>query len=327
MTTRCQGNLNPRWRSRLRRAVTALVFGVSLVPGAAHAGNVTLDEIIRRAATSSLSLRQADEKVAGAEGRLQQAEGAFDWSGSAETGFQKLYGPSSSNGFLTTNTASVEAWRNVVGFHRLFRNGIDVQPGVIEYPNPGVTPGQTFGVTKPRPVLGLGIPLLRGRGEEAADAAEIAAREALQGTELNRAFTQQRIVHDAVSTFWRCLSGEQQQELLTTAVRDAKKNADLIRSLAGKGRIEPMAAEREAARQVSREQNAAHADLSVKHCERDLAQVSSDSSDDPLATPAGEWPEMPTLVTRAAALDTGALTDLAIANRLDLQALEHIASG
>jgi outer membrane protein TolC len=299
-----------------------LVTGV----GVSRAAPVTLEDVIRSAMANNFSLQEEDEKLKGAKGSLQEAEGAFDWSGFAETGIQTIYGPGSTNGLLDTQTVTTEAWRTIVGIQRTFRNGISVTPGFIEYSQVGVSPAQTFGQTKPRPVLGLTIPLLRGRGTEAADAAEIAAQEAVKGTSLEHTLTVQRVLHDTVGLFWKCLADARQQQVLIASDQDADKYEAWVRSMAEKGLIEPMVAQRQAVDKTSRQLTIAKLDTTVTRCQRDLAQMAVGLSPDAALVPKGDWPAFEKLGPAVADLKADSLTDLALSQRLDLAALTHFAS-
>ena len=150
---------------------------VSLEGTAAAAQQLTLDEAIRTGIANSLVIRQQDTQVSGAEARLKEAGGAFDWSVGAETGVQTLYVPGTRGGFLTDQTQTIYSPYYSANIGRVFRNGIEVRPGVTAYPGSGTTAGQTLGLTQLRPSLGLSIPILRGLGEESADANERSAAE------------------------------------------------------------------------------------------------------------------------------------------------------
>ena len=148
-----------------------------------------LEDAIKGALGGGPATQREDEKVNRAAGRLQQAAGAFDWNASAETGWERLYVARSRDGVLTTDTEAVDTLHTQAGISRRFRNGIEVRPGISYFSETGgVSAGQTSGLTKTRPMLGLSVPLLRGFGDDTADAAELSAQETLAGSRLGREF-------------------------------------------------------------------------------------------------------------------------------------------
>src|SRR5262249_30329276 len=158
-------------------------------------------------------IRQQDLQVSGAEARLKEAGGAFDWTIGTEAGIQKLYVPESRGGFLSDQTLSIDSPYYSATIGSAFRNGSEVPPRVPAYPGSGTTPAQTAALTQLRPSLGLTIPILRGLGEESADANERAAAEAANAARFDRNFATERVVHDVVLTFWRCIASDQDVQL------------------------------------------------------------------------------------------------------------------
>jgi outer membrane protein TolC len=306
-------------------AVTALVVAISLNGAgfSARAKVVKLEEVIAAAADGNLAVRQEEAKVRSAAGTAQEAAGAFDWTPVVQTGWQRLYVPSASNGFLTTGTTSIDAVQNLLRVEHLFRSGISVSPGITIYNNVEASVGQTLGLTKTIPSLGLSIPLWQGLGEESADAAERAARKAFGATSFEQKFVVQHAVHDAVQVYWRCLADREQVDIFQASVRDAGDYAQWLRTIAARGQAESTATERAAADQVIRAVAVGGAKQQFETCRRDLLVATGAPVGADLPMPQGELPSIEALGASVDALNESALTAVALSRREDLRALER----
>ena len=285
--------------------------------------------------TDNDAIRQQDEKVKTASSQVQQAAGAFDWTAQAQGGWQEIYVPRvgyspviPGKGILTNDTDILSAYYYSVSIGREFRNGIQIAPGVTAYPaTSGATTAQTFGLTALRPSLGLRIPLLQGLGEEAADAAELAARATLIGTHFDRDYAIAHTVHDMIQIYWRCLAAEQVATVSAQSLRDGEAYATSLELQAKRGLIEPSVAQTylaaNATRQIILDQN----QDAVRSCRRDLAVARTGEAVGETPAPSGELPRMEGEETAVSNLDEAALDDLALNNRSDLKAArEYIAA-
>jgi outer membrane protein TolC len=311
-------------RTRPKRWIAGLaVFtALGIWAGAADAQTLTLETAIRGALRSdNIALQLQDETVKGAAGRLKQAAGQFDWNASAKGGWQLLYlGKTNPNGTLTNTVVPVNSYFYSAGIGREFRNGISIQPGFIGYA--GVTAALTGGVTQTRPTLGLNIPLLRGLGEEAADAGERAAQDSLAGSKLGRTFAIAQLVENVTQTYWRCIADDKILQFAQATDQAASNYQSTLVKMAKRGLIEPQAAKQNAIGYVSTHMNTAAAAQSVQLCHRDLAYATTGSISGPLPTVAGGLPEVATMIDAVNHLDKAALIQLALDNRPDLQAAE-----
>lgn len=288
--------------------------------GSASAQPMRLEDAIGAALGRGPAMQREDERVNRAAGRLQQAQGAFDWQGLADTGWERLYVPRSQGGVLTDQTDTIDAWRTTVGIGRKFRNGIEIRPGVTVYAESGgASTGQSLGQTRTRPSIGLTVPIVRGLlGQDAGASAESAAQDALSGAQLARSFTAQRVVHDAVQTYWRCLAATRQVETLTSSDQEAREYIEWLRRLADTGQIERTILQRAEAGQAMRRVDMGRAQEALRACRRDLALLAGGAP-----TPVGEFPAVEAAGPAVDRLNEADLMEIALARREDLRASER----
>ncbi len=284
--------------------------------------------------TDNDAIRLQDEKVKTAATHVQEAGGAFDWTAQAQGGWQALYVPRSvfspvipGKGILTNNTDILSAYYYSLSIGREFRNGIQIAPGITAYPaTSGATTAQTFGLTALRPSLGLRIPLLQGLGEEAADAAELAAKSTLVGTRFDRDFAIAHTVHDMIQTYWRCLAADEIAIISERSLRDGQEYSDSLKLQAQRGLVEPSVAQSYIAANVTRQITLDQNRDAVRSCRRDLAVATRGEAVGALPAPIGTLPVMTAVDATVASLDDAALNDLALNNRSDLKAAREYIS-
>lgn len=320
-----QATRHSGFRTLRRWSCACVLFGTVLglrVP--AQAQEMHLEDAIRSALDNSIAIKRQDSKIIGAAGLLKEAAGAFDWSVESADGWQKLFVPLGVNGFLSSQTRTASVWVTSINAGRTFRNGLEIRPGVTLYPASGLTTAQTFGLTHIRPVLGFKIPLLRGLGEENADAPELAARDALKGTHLQRSFVAEQVVATTVETFWRCLAVEQHKKIFIESDHDAADYEAWMNLMAKRGLLEPSVAQATAGKAATRHLNLTKADDDVQLCRRDLGLAVRGVADDPLPVPAGDLPEIDGMGPSVDGLDEAALVSLALDRRDDFKALQRL---
>jgi hypothetical protein len=297
-------------------------------PPKPQAPGLSLEDAIRLTLRSSNdAIRIEDEKVNSAQGKLQQASGAFDWTASGEGGYETLYVPHIDNsllpghgGVLIDQTDTLGTGYISAGVGREFRNGISVRPGLTAYPSSGASVAQTLGQTQFRPSLGLQIPLLKGLGETAADALERSAQENLRGTSYARQFAITSLVNDVVQIYWRCLASDEIAVNTRETDRRATAYEDSLKQQAGKGLIEPTIAQRASAIAVSRRLSVEQAEDAADNCRRDLAAATADQPALAGVAVQGELPRMEGLAPAMDRLNEDALDMLALDNRADAKA-------
>jgi outer membrane protein TolC len=323
-------------RSAARLAALAIILCVARFHHALAgvAPSITLAESIRDVLrTDNDAIRLQDERVKTAATHVKEAAGAFDWTAQAQGGWQALYVPRAIGGvipgkaFLSNQTDILSAYYYSVSIGREFRNGIQIAPGVTAYPaTSGATTAQTFGLTALRPSLGLRIPLLQGLGEEAADAAELAAKSTLVGTRFDRDFAIAHTVHDAVQIYWRCLAAEQVAQISTRSLHNGQTYAESVKKQAQRGLVEPSVAQASAAANATRQVTADQNEDAARSCRRDLAVATSGEAIGITPAPAGNLPDLSGYESAVNELNEAALNDLALNNRSDLKAAHEYIS-
>ena len=316
----------------------AAIAGTVLLACCAVAETVpttTLTDSIRKVIRSDNdAIRLQDEKVKTAQSNVQEAAGAFDWGVQAQGGWQALYVPRAlygvvpGKGVLSNNTDILNAYYYSLSIGREFRNGIQIAPGVTAYPSTsGASTAQTFGLTALRPSIGLKIPLLQGLGEEAADAAELAAKATLVGTRFDRDFAIAHTVHDMVQIYWRCLAAAQIAAISVQSVHDGEDYASALKLQAQRGLIEPGAAEGATAANITRKVTLDQNEDAARSCRRDLAVATTGEAIGESPAPTGTLPGLSGADVAVAKLDERKLDDLALNNRSDLKAArQYIAA-
>jgi outer membrane protein TolC len=307
-------------RQTPQHLAAVLIAAILAWPVPAAAAAMTLDDVVRvTLGGGAPAVQQEDAKVRSAEGEVRQAAGAFDWNFSAQSGWERLYFPESSGGFLTTQLETADTWHTTVGVSRLFRSGISIEPGISVYDAPAGTTGRTLGLTRTRPTINLSIPLLRGGENNSAATNEKAAQINLEGVKLERNFVAQRALVDAVQVYWRCLAAQRQLEIVAGAARQADSDAAMLRDSVAHGAAEPAAMDRAVATQAVQQVALGRAQNVDAQCRRDLG-VATGTAD---STAAGDLPTPEGRAAAIAQLNETVLLRQALRDRRDLQAMSN----
>jgi outer membrane protein TolC len=297
-----------------------------LAGASARAADLKLEDVVSAAMTQSTAVQRADAKTKQAEGQLQQAEGAFDWTVSGKTGWQRLYLPKIRNGFFTNETEVTSAIPIEAGIAKKFENGISIQPGVTFYANTAASEAQTFGLTTPRPHFNVTVPLWQNSGGDSPLAAKAhAAAKSLQGSRFENDYARGLAVHDAVQIYWRCLALREQTRIARKAEDESLDYDALLKRQTEQGQLEPAELDRATADQAVRHVEVTKSRIAEQSCGRQLRQAMGSSADGTPPAVAGEFPDMDALAGEVSHLNAQAMTDLALRNRLDLQALAQYA--
>jgi outer membrane protein TolC len=304
--------------------VLAILIALGFSAGTADAQTMTLEAAIRGALRNdNIDLQLQNETVNGAAGRLKQAAGAFDWNVNAQAGYQTLYvGKVTSTGALTNQVSQVGSYYYSVGVGKEFRNGISIAPGFIGYPGAGASPAQTGGLTQARPLLGLKIPLLRGLGEESADAGERAARDALFGAKLGRTFAIAQIVENVAQTYWRCIADDRIAQLSQTTDQAASDYQATLDKMVKQGLVEPGSAKQNSINGLGTQMNTIAAIDVAQKCHRDLGYSTTGKIGGPQPALSGDLPAVAPMIDAVNHLSAPKFEQLAFDNRPDLQAAQ-----
>lgn len=281
------------------------------------AAPLALTEVLQQARTGSREVRQGEARLQAAEGQRLQAQGAFDWTLAAETGWERLYVLDAQDGLLRDRLRGIEAWRTTLGAGRQFRNGWSVKPGVSVYRNTGISDAQAFGLTRTRPQVNLTVPLLRGRGDNGS----AASRERAAGLDYDAAarlqtYEIQTAVTGAAVQYWQCLALQQQRAVARDDLAAEDRYVARLAAYAGAGQLEPYQHDRAVARQTGQRLQLAALERRHAGCLLELpsarpATAGIDAVADGFPAPEFE---------RVTALDVERLVEHARHHRGDLQA-------
>jgi outer membrane protein TolC len=305
--------------------------GLAQAVPSAPPGPLDLSTVLSAALDHGPKVARADFKVQQAQGRAQQAAGAFDWRASARGGWAHLYYPRVQNvggtNVLTNDLQSSWDPEITAGASKLFRNGIQIQPGITFYPGAAASSAQTIGMTRPRPNLNLQIPILHGfDGNNEAAATERASLKEVDASRMERSAAQQQQAMESTETYWRCLAAAEQEDVLEDNLLDEQAYIENQRKLMAAGQISPLVLEQALAGQDTQVRQLDGVRSAGAKCRANLAALLGRDSNMHLPTMAAAFPQMDNFSSEAAALRETQLVDTAYRSRPDLHALEQYVS-
>jgi outer membrane protein TolC len=307
--------------------ILSLAFAV-LLPGQAIAEELALQPVIEAALDHGSKVAHADIKISQAEGQAEQASGAFDWTANASAGWARLYYPrvQTVGGTPVLTDGLQNSWdpKITAGATKLFRDGIQIQPGITFYPGSSVSPAQTFGLTRPVPSLNVRVPLTEGLDDNNPAAAnELASLDEVAGARMERAAAQQQAAMEAAQTYWRCSAVSEEENVLGANRQAAMAFVEAQRKLMAAGQITALALEQTLSSQAERDKQLDQARKEEVDCRSTLAALLKRDSDMAFPTLAVAFPNMDKLLSPATDLRETPLVNAALRSRPDLQALEQ----
>lgn len=308
-----------------RRLVSAslLSLTIAMYAGTANAGTVGLLDVVNSVLRSdNIAIRLQDENVNGAQARLKEAAGAFDWTVTGGAGWQRFYVPRSVNGVLTNQTDIIGSYYYTASIGRQFRNGIQINPGITAYPG-GASAAQTLGITRVRPSLGVKIPLMQSLGEESTDATEKSAQGLAEAARLGRDYAVEQVITEAVQTYWKCLAADKMAQIAKESDAQGHDFELKQQKMTQQGFLEPAVAKQLEAVNVTRRLNVQQSQQAVEVCRRDLGLVVTGLATGASMTPSGDLPEPAAMKAAIDSLNADSLIDIALANRKDLKAAQQ----
>jgi outer membrane protein TolC len=315
----------------MRARLACLALLPALFAPAAQAQELALYSVVDAALTRGSQVAHADIRVQLAEAQARIAAGVFDWNATARAGWSRLYYPrvQSVGGVQVLTDSLQSSWNPQVtaGASKLFRNGVQIQPGVTFYPGSSASEAQTFGLTRPQPNLNLQVPLLNAfSGNNEAAANERASLGEVDGARLERSAARQQAAMEMAQTYWRCLTAAAEKLVLEANQGRAHAFADRLRGLKGAGQTSSLALEQALIRQANRDKQLEVVRIAELGCRSSLATLLQ--TEQALLLPRMEraFPEMEGLAAAARTLNEKTLAELAWRNRPDLKALERYAA-
>ncbi|MBV9550943.1 MAG: TolC family protein, partial [Alphaproteobacteria bacterium] len=307
----------------MNRLLPFALAALSWTPATAQ--EVPLQAVIAAALDHGAKVARADLKIASAQGVAQQAAGAFDWHANARAGWSRLYYPrvQSVGGTQVLTNDLQDSWSAQVsaGASKLFRNGIQIQPGITFYPGSSASAAQTFGLTRPVPNMNIQIPLLHGLdGTNMAAANERASVQEVGAAQLERTAAQQQAAMEAAQSYWRALAAAEEENLLMTELANSLSFLDAQRKLMAAGQITPLALEQAVIARANRQKQLDAIRREGAEARASLTALLQRDDEIPLPTLARAFPDMDE--SSIATLREPPLVESALRDRPDLRALE-----
>ena len=285
-------------------------------------GALTLVDAVRGTLDRQPDIQLQGKQVEIQDGAVQEAGGQFDLNLEAFAGADHADIPKSALDQLLQTQRVTDSTIYGTGVSRQFRNGVSVRPGVrvdridTDDPNYPTT-------NRTRVDFVVVVPLLKGLGRTAADAAELAAEREYQNSLLELRHTTSQALYRTIVSYWHYQAATQSLEQLRQSEERAERFIrELEKLIAGDERpaadLDQMVAERagKTAARIAGEQRLVQA-----RTELGLAMGLPSEQIPKLALPRDPFPPVQprdiALLTRQAPT----IADRAVHRRADYQAL------
>lgn len=291
--------------------------------------SIGIVEAIQETLRNEYSIKIQEEVVKQNKGVLQQVEGQFDPTLSVDvsrvydsvpltTTNRNSTGRSSQDEELTTYTVSLS---------KRFRNGITAGPNL----QMTRTDDESFGaLTKNEGSLNFAVivPLLKGRGKQAAGAAETVAQFQLQSAHKELQHTISGSVKATANAYWSLLAASMKLEILTTSEASARKLLNDIESLVEADERPAAELEQLRANLASRSASVFEAEQRLFQAHQELGLTKGTPYDSFTAAPEprDDFPVDAPLDSYSLAKSREALLLLSVNKRADLMALKYLQS-
>jgi outer membrane protein TolC len=205
-----------------------LAAGGVAAPLAAHSQGRALDlpdvleTAIGAAAIGPQLARQSEQR---AQGVVQAAQGAFDWSLSASAGQRLLPQTKTLNGFLLDQSDYRWNYLATVFGDRLLESGVRIRAGITAVSNNGDDARRQLSPMANRPQFLVDVPLDGSFGEPAEMLRLEAARKDLAGSERDTQLSQSAYLHQVASAYWNSLALQRRRDA-------ARSNREVIDEVA-----------------------------------------------------------------------------------------------
>lgn len=309
----------------------ACLLCLSAGPGRCQDAAISLEDAVRHTLEHNIGIKVEKEVVRQKEGLLQTATGQFDLVAIAGSSVGTTRLPLSTAQRLS-RYASYRLWQDTyredtdsyyMGLTQQLRSGVTFSP-LVSARSLQNNYDQYDLVNYSEASLTIAMPLLKGLGEKATGADEMAARSSLKAERLLAKHVVSRAVLDSANAFWGLLAA---QDLLDTALK-ARSRADdfyrLLERLIKGGELPPNLSTQALAKLLARDADLASSQLSVYQGQQTLGLTMGYTPEQLAATPKvrGSFPA----VAPAEAfqgLDRQSLVQKALQARLDYQSLQN----
>ncbi len=292
-----------------------------LLCSASTSADMGLEDVVSIVLAENLSILIKNEQLRRSEAAIRQENEKFDWTLSANIGYQHLYIPESRNGFLTTDTDSDDVLSSQLGLTKQLRNGMSINPRFEFFESDDDT-SEVLSQTINRGRLSLNIPMMRGAGEKITTSGVRSASALFDAVKNERDDKLSAVTINAVFAYWQCIYAKEKYESLIRSFAHAQAFADILKERAENAQLAPTAYRKVEADLFLKKLEINRSKLELTATRRELAYLLNLNfeSDDDLPKPQGYFPEISS-DSRILALDQKKLLKLAFRKRLDLKAL------
>jgi outer membrane protein TolC len=215
--------------------------GIAAPLGAQAQGRaLDLPDVLQAAlGAASIGTELARQSEQRAQGAVQSAEGAFDWSLSASAGGRLLPQTRTLNGFLLDQSDYKWNYLATVFGDRLLDSGVRIRTGITAVSNNGEDARRQLSPMTNRPQLLVDVPLNASLGEPAERLRLDAARKDLAGSERDTQLSQSAYLHQVASAYWKALAMQGRRDAARANREVIDEVAMRVARLAERGEMAP----------------------------------------------------------------------------------------
>ena len=269
----------------------------------------------------------SQQDVVRSRGNLQTEAGMFDPALTSSVDYQvNTYAPTYyENIQFGIGDRTYTTTQSTVGLQKMTRYGFSFGPSVQIARSHGIT-DYMFPTSSNQAIVffTVNVPLLKGRGKEAADADEMAAEENLKASILDLEQTISQSVLSTTQAYWQYLSAQRELAVLKQMEDDARKTLDDTRELV-KGDQQPASDlqtfEANLAQKISQRVAGEQALFEARQ-DLGLAMGLAYGAINSLPLPADPFPDDETRITTPVLMNPDALFQKALTKRADFLALK-----
>ncbi|MEW6691011.1 MAG: TolC family protein, partial [Pseudomonadota bacterium] len=229
-----------------------------------------LESAMGAEAAGPLLSRHARER---AQGALQVAESAFDWSISAAAGKRRIAQAGTSMGFLTTETEFDTPFVATVFGERLLQSGVRMRAGVFLASDLRQDARRALNPLVNRPQLTFDIPVTGALGEPAEALRLEAARNDVVAADFDTRIARAAYLHRVAAGFWKMLAAQRRVQADRSLRDTTAEVASQLGRLAERGEAAAAEAAQWRARTQLREIGLQKATLEVATLRRELLSL------------------------------------------------------
>lgn len=248
MTHGAAASLSRRWRMVCGSFLAAILFaGLPYIPAVAQASDnpsLTLSEIVRLALDSGSQSALARSRLAeqNAQGTVNLAQGAFDWTADVTGGYRRVALQQDVGGFLTDDIRYADVLTTTVAAEKLFESGIRLRPGFVAS-NGDDQSRLASSLLRSQPILELEVPADARFGQPDEALRLKSARADLAANRLDGQHARQLYLNRVIKATWALLAAQQKYAFSLARAAVAQEVSGRMLRLAAAHEVSAMAAD------------------------------------------------------------------------------------